>query len=154
MRKLVWIGFLLALSAFAQGRVFLEGAVSNISLAFTNPTQFGMQLGFLGGVKELAGPFGLRGGVAINVQQGIATFDLSAGALFSFGRSGVIPQAGLGFLAGFGGQTTTFSVEALVGLEYPVNRNVSLVVNALPNVQFGGQTVFVVRMGAGLRVYP
>jgi len=154
MRKLAWIGFLLALSAFAQGRAFLEGTVSDITLAFTNPTQFEMGLNLQGGVKELAGPFGLRGGVGINVEQGTATFDLSAGALFSFGRSGIIPQAGLGFEANFGGQTTTFAVQALVGLEYPVNRSVSLVVDTLPTVEFGGQTVFRIRMRAGLRVYP
>ncbi|RMH53525.1 MAG: hypothetical protein D6684_12160 [Deinococcus-Thermus bacterium] len=154
MKKLVWIGFLLVLSAFAQGRAFLEGSTSSIDLTFTNPTQFGLQLDLSGGVKELAGPFGLKGGAGINVEQGTASFNLSAGALFSFGRSGIIPQAGLGFRANFGGGTTTFAVQAQVGLEYPVNRNVSLVVDTLPTVRFGGQTVFAINMRAGLRVYP
>lgn len=155
MRKLVWIGFILALSALAQGRAFLEASAANITLTLTNPAQFNMTIFALGGVRELAGPFGLQGGLGLGVQQGTAQFAIEVGALFSFGRSGLTPEAGLGFGASFGGQNTLFQIYALGGFEWAVNRNVSLIVNTRPTVEFGsGTTTFGIRLGTGLRVYP
>ncbi|RDI95640.1 hypothetical protein DV704_04995 [Meiothermus sp. QL-1] len=157
MKKLVWMGFLLALSALAQGRPFVEAVTSNLGLVFTTPTQFNMDLRVNGGVKRLAGPFGVQGGAGIEVQQGTASFNLEAGALFSFGTSGLIPEAGLGIEANFGGNQTNFRVGALVGIEYELgrDRDLSLLFSVRPAVGFGGnQTTFSMNLRAGLRIYP
>lgn len=155
MIRVLLLLLLLASPALAQGRFFVEGLVGNITLDLSNQAAFGMDLGTNGGVKELAGPFGLRGGLSLGVRQGQANFGLEAGATFSLGRPPIDPEVGVGFTAIFGGGAPVFAIRAFGGAEFALNRNVSLLAGLVPIVQFaGGGTAFGFSIQTGLRVYP
>lgn len=155
MLRLLLMVLVLASPALAQGRPFLETATSRITLDLSNQAAFGMNLFILAGVRELAGPFGLRGGLGLSVEQGQTTFGILTGAIFSFGRPPLIPEAGLGFRASFGAQGTQFAIQIFGGTEFAINRNVSLVSGVEPEVQFaGGGTSFGISIRTGLRIYP
>lgn len=149
---------LLVFGAWAQAqRTYLEaGTTAVMDLTFGQGTSFGLFTALEGGVRDLAGPFGVGGRFGLNVQQGGAAFELGLQGLFHFGRygSGISPLAGLGFRVFFGGGQTVFGLEGVAGIEYFLNRQVSFVAKGEPTLWFAGGTQFGLGLRAGLRVYP
>lgn len=136
-------------------RFYVEaGTGAEMDFFFAQGTAFGLQASFQGGVKDLAGPFGVGGRFALAVQGGGAAFDLGLDGIFHFGREGLVPLAGLGFRVFFGGGQTAFGLGALAGTELTLNRNASLVAQARPTLWFTGGTTFGLGISLGLRVYP
>ncbi|BDG27351.1 hypothetical protein TthSNM66_19870 [Thermus thermophilus] len=105
---------LLVFGAWAQAqRTYLEaGTTAVMDLTFGQGTSFGLFTALEGGVRDLAGPFGVGGRFGLNVQQGGAAFELGLQGLFHFGRygSGISPLVGLGFRVFFGGGQTLFGL--------------------------------------------
>lgn len=130
------------------------GTGANLGFVFANQTNFGMNVQLSGGVRDLAGPFGVGGNLGIILMGGSAVFNLGLDGLFHFGKAGVAPLAGFGFRVFFGGGQTLFGLGAAGGVEYFLNKNASAVIVAKPTLLFAGQAVFGVNLGVGLRVYP
>ncbi|MEN2981088.1 MAG: hypothetical protein ABDH20_00240 [Thermus sp.] len=163
MWLMVWILLIGVLgSVYAQRatvpsgpRFFLEtGTVATMELFFAQETAFGMQLGFQGGVKDLAGPFGVGGQFGLGVQGGGAAFNLGLEALLHFGQGDLVPLVGAGFRVFFGGGQTAFGLGAAAGAEFAFNRNVSLVATIRPTLWFAGGAAFGMSIGTGFRIYP
>lgn len=136
-------------------RLYVEaGTGAQMELFFSQGTAFGLQASFQGGMKDLVGPFGVGGRLALTVQGGGAAFDLGLDGIFHFGREGLVPLVGLGFRVFFGGGQTVFGLGALAGTEFTLNRNASFVGQARPTLWFAGGTNFGLGISLGLRVYP
>ncbi len=156
--KVFWMAVWLVLGATALAqRTYLEaGTTADMSFSFAQQTAFQLVAIVEGGVRDLAGPFGVGGRFGIQVAQGGASFLLGLSGLFHFGKygTGMSPLAGLGFQVFFGGGQTFFGLNGVAGIEYFVNRQVAFVARAEPTLLFGGGTSFGLGLRAGLRVYP
>lgn len=156
--KVFWMAVWLVLGATALAqRTYLEaGTTADMSFSFAQQTAFQLVAIVEGGVRDLAGPFGVGGRFGIQVAQGGAAFLLGLSGLFHFGKygTGISPLAGLGFQVFFGGGQTFFGLNSVAGIEYFVNRQVAFVARAEPTLSFGGGTSFGLSLRAGLRVYP
>jgi len=156
--KVFWMVVWLVLGATALAqRTYLEaGTTADMSFTFAQQTAFQLVAIVEGGVRDLAGPFGVGGRFGIQVAQGGAAFVLGLSGLFHFGKygTGISPLAGLGFQVFFGGGQTFFGLNGVAGIEYFVNRQVAFVARAEPTLLFGGGTSFGLGLRAGLRVYP
>jgi hypothetical protein len=156
--KVFWMVVWLVLGATALAqRTYLEaGTTADMSFTFAQQTAFQLVAIVEGGVRDLAGPFGVGGRFGIQVAQGGAAFVLGLSGLFHFGKygTGISPLAGLGFQVFFGGGQTFFGLNGVAGIEYFVNRQVAFVARAEPTLLFGGGTSFGLSLRAGLRVYP
>lgn len=150
----VWLA--LGTVALAQ-RTYLEGGTNaNMSFSFQQQTSFSLVAAVDGGVRDLAGPFGVGGRFGILVAQGGAAFELGLAGLSYFGKygTGQSPLAGLGSRVFFGGGQTLFGLSGVAGTEFFLNRQVSFVARAEPTLWFGGGTSFGLDLRAGLRIYP
>ena len=159
IKRSFWLALaLLVLGSLAQAqRTYLEaGTTANMSFSFTQQTAFQLVAIVEGGVRDLAGPFGVGARLGLGVAQGGAAFDLGLSGLFHFGRygQGMSPIAGLGFEVFFGGGQTAFGLQGLAGLEYFLNRQASFVALGRPTLWFAGGTSFGLNLTLGLRVYP
>jgi hypothetical protein len=135
-------------------RFFVEG-LSNAQISFGNGTNFSILAA--AGIKNIAGPLGIRGGIGLNfVSGGSATFRLSADALVSFGNPRDARDAE--FYAGGGlrliaGGSSVFGLGGVVGAEFPLNTRVSIAAEFQPTLYFTNPAVFEGAIIAGFRLY-
>jgi hypothetical protein len=135
-------------------RLYIEGQ-TRASMTFSSGASVSL-LGALG-VKNLAGPLGLRGLLALDFAGG-ASFTLGADALFTFGNPRDTRDAefyagpGLRIFAGSGG--TAFGLNGVAGVEFPLNPRLSVNAEFVPILLFGSGTQFIGQILAGFRIYP
>jgi len=151
VKKLI-LGLLVVASlsvASAQGRLFGEVLSGELQLV----PSFGLSAAVTAGAERLLGPLDLRGGLALSAGGGGAVFALGADVLYP------IPLEGLSLDLGGGlqlrtGNPTVFGLRGIVGLEFPLQRDFSLRVEAQPTIFFGGGgSEFNLSLVFGPRVY-
>lgn len=158
MRKLVFVLLvLLAAPAFAQ-RPYFGASSSSVGVSFAPSFVFGAT--FTLGVKEVAGPLGLRGNLGVALADQASGFSLGADALFPItdqSEGSFYAGGGLAYLSGSLGSTITlntraFLVRGVVGYEARLARNWGLLIELTPNYNFDSQR-FGVNLALGTNIY-
>lgn len=160
MKKLVQVLALLLVMSFSVSlaqadRFFIEG-LSTGRISFGSGTS--LSITAIAGIKNIAGPLGIRGGLSFGFNGNNANFGLGAEVLFSFGSVRdsrdveFFAGGGLGLLAG--GGATEFSLNGVVGAEFPLNPRTSVIAQLSPTLTFSNPTRFEGTILAGFRIYP
>lgn len=144
----------LSISLAQADRLYVEGQ-TRASITFGGNAVF--ELVGAAGLKNLAGPLGIRGIAALSFGNG-SSFTIGADALFSFGnvRDPRDPEfyVGPGLRIFAGGNNTSFGLNGVAGVEFPINARFSVNAEFVPTLLFGGGAQFIGQILAGIRIYP
>ena len=146
MKKL-FFGVLVMFSlGFAQGRLFGEALAAELSLV----PGFGISANAAIGAEQVLGPLDLRGGLGFSSGGG---FGLFADVLYPIQGQSLKFNLGGGLQISSGGGSAIFGLRGIAGLELPIERYFSLLIELRPIVFFVGSSGFDMGVVLGPRVY-